>query len=112
MTGVNGSCAANQRTDPDIWPGGTNALLMNGSSWTIRMKPVRPFGGLGRQAERDGQPGQRQHEQDGDTGRRQPPAGVGGGPEPQPDRDGDDQGGADQRAGQGADDVPVQHRGG
>jgi len=32
MTGVNGSCAANQRTDPDIWPGGTNALLMNGSS--------------------------------------------------------------------------------
>ena len=32
MTGVNGSCAANQRTDADIWPVGTNALLMNGSS--------------------------------------------------------------------------------
>src|SRR5258707_1113663 len=32
MTGVNGWCTANQRTDPDIWPGGTNALLMNGSS--------------------------------------------------------------------------------
>ena len=32
MTGVNGWCAANQRTEPDIWSGGTNALLMNGSS--------------------------------------------------------------------------------
>ena len=32
MTGENGSFAANQRTDPDIWPGGANALLMNGSS--------------------------------------------------------------------------------
>ncbi len=32
MIGVNGWCAANHCTDPDIWPGGTNALLMNGSS--------------------------------------------------------------------------------
>ena len=32
MIGVNGWCAANQRTEPDIWSGGTNALLMNGSS--------------------------------------------------------------------------------
>src|SRR5271168_307838 len=42
MTGVNGSCAANHRTAPDIWPGGTNALLMNGSSWTTRVKPAVP----------------------------------------------------------------------
>ena len=42
MTGVNGSCAANHCTAPDIWPGGTNALLMNGSSWTTRVKPAVP----------------------------------------------------------------------
>ncbi len=32
MTEVNGWCAANHCTEPDIWCTGTNALPMNGSS--------------------------------------------------------------------------------
>ena len=80
MTGVNGSFAAKPAHRSRHLARRHERAADERQQLNDEDEAEQALGRLGRQTERDGQPGEREHEQGGDVGRRQPPACVGDGP--------------------------------